>query len=226
MATERKVKTGKLGDRDYAFVPDRLKQFRSDFPHSKVETAYEFEPDKTVTFTVWVWKEKQDLLDLMKNGVTDKEILRSSADSNGTAKSKGEIGVKDKDFEKLETVALGRALAILGYLMSGEIASFEEMEEYEKFRAQQAEEAVRDAVESLNGAKTMDELKKAFVATKMMENPIIVAAKDKRKSELAKGEGAKPPKPTTTVKTPPQKPANPVETPTALPLDETEAAKE
>lgn len=226
MAESRKARTMTLSGNEYAKVAERLRLFRNDFPHSKTESAYEFEPDKTVTFTVWVWKEKADLLELMKGGVTDKEILRSSADANGTAKSRGEIGVKDKDFEKLETVALGRALGMLGYLASGEIASFEEQQEFEKFRKQQQENAVKDAVASFAKAKTLDELKRAFVATKMMENPLVVAAKDKRKSELTKGQKAEPPKPITTVKTPPQKPATPVETPVALPLNEKEAAKE
>ena len=85
---------------------------------------------------------------------------------------------------------------------------------------------IQAAIKTLEEAQDMDELKHAFVATKMMEVPEIVAAKDKRKSELAKGEKADPPKPTTTVKTPPQKPANPVETPEALPLDDEQAAQE
>ena len=226
MATDRRAETMKLSGNDYAKVAERLRLFRNDFPHSKTESIYEVDVDKTVVFTVYVWKDKNDLLELMKSGVTDKEILRSSADANGTAKSKGEIGAKDKDFEKLETVALGRALGMLGYLASGEIASFEEQAEFERFRKEQQEQAVAEAIASLDAAKTMDELKKAFVATKMMENPLVVAAKDKRKSELSEGKAATPPKPATTVKTPPQKPANPIETPTALPLDEKEAAKE
>jgi hypothetical protein len=131
---DRKAKTMTLSGNEYAKVAERLRLFRNDFPHSKTETAYEVDVDKTVVFTVWIWKEKADLLELMKNGVTDKEILRSSADANGTSKSKGEIGSKDKDFEKLETVALGRALGMLGYLASGEVASFEEQQEFEKFR--------------------------------------------------------------------------------------------
>lgn len=237
MATERRAKTMQLSGNEYAKVAERLRLFRNDWPKSKQESAYEIDVDGTIVFTVWLWKDKNDLLDLMKAGVIDKDALRSSADANGNAKSSGAIVAdpnasqatrvaKTKEFEKLESVALGRALAMLGYLASGEIASFEEMEEFEAFRKDQQAQAIQEAIESLNAAKTMDDLKKAFVATKMMEVPEVVAAKDKRKSELAKGAKAEPPKPTTTVKTPPQKPANPVETPTALPLDEGEAAKE
>jgi len=209
MAEPRKVKTMQLSGNDYAKVAERLRLFRNTFPHSKTESAYEYEEDKSVVFSVWVWKEKQDLIELMRAGVTDKATLRASADANGSAR--GQIGTKVKDFEKLETVALGRALAVLGFLASGEIASFEEMEQFEEFRQQQNAEAVKKAIKSLEGAKTMDELKKAFVATRMMENPQVVAAKDKRKAELMKGHPAEQPKAKTTVKTPPAKPTETVE---------------
>jgi hypothetical protein len=103
--------------------------------------------------------------------------------------------------------------AILGYLASGEIASFEEQQEFEEFRKKQQEQAVADAIDSFGSAKTLDELKKAFVDSRMMDNPLVVAAKDKRKAELAKVTPAPAPKPATAAKTPPQKPATPTETP-------------
>jgi hypothetical protein len=191
--TDRRAQTTKIGGgADYAKVAERLKLFRSEFAHSKHESAYEVEVDGSIVFTVWLWKDKTDLLDLMKAGITDKDALRSSADANGNAKSTGAIPtnghstVEKKDFEKLESIALGRALANLGYLASGEIASFEEMEEFERYKQQQREEEVKGAIQSLNDANSMEELKKAFVATGMMENPLVVAAKDKRKSELSK----------------------------------------
>lgn len=226
MADERHAQTTKIGGgADYAKVAERLKLFRSDHGKSKHESAYDVDVDGSIVFTVWLWKDKTDLIDLMKAGVTDQAVLRSSADANGTAKSNGAIPTdgnskaKEKDFEKLESIALGRALANMGYLASGEIASFEEMEEFERFKEQQREAEVADAIELLKAAKTMDELKKAFVATNMMENPLVVAAKDKRKSELSKTEAPKP----AAAKTPPQKPAAPTDTPAAdpqLPIDE------
>lgn len=218
MADARQAQTTTIGGgAAYAKVAERLKLFRSDHGHSKQESAYEVDVDGSLVFTVWLWKDKTDLIDLMKSGVTDQAVLRGSADANGNAK--GTVGSKEKDFEKLESVALGRALANLGYLASGEIASFEEMEAFEEYQEKQRQEAVAEAVESLNNAKTMDELKKAFVATNMMENPLVVAAKDKRKSELSKADTPKP----AAAKTPPQKPAAPTETPAAdpqLPIDE------
>ena len=221
--SDRRAQTTKIGGgADYAKVAERLKLFRSDFPHSKHESAYEVDVDGSLVFTVWLWRDKKDLLDLMKAGITDKDALRSSADANGNAKSTLESKEK-KDFEKLESIALGRALANLGYLGSGEIASFEVMEEFERFKQLQREAEVKDAIKSLDAATNLDELKKAFVATGMMENSLVVAAKDKRKSELSKVEPAATPKPTAAAKTPPQKPAAPTDTPVAdpsLPLDE------
>lgn len=48
-----------------------------------------------------------------------------------TGSSYGQVG-RDKAFEKLETVAVGRALAFAGYLADGKIASYEEMEKWEE----------------------------------------------------------------------------------------------
>lgn len=181
--TERKASTINLSGSDYAKVAERLRLFRTDWPNSKIETHYEYEVDKSVIFTVWIWKDKTDYIDVLKE-VKNAEIARGSSDANGTAR--GEVGVKQKDFEKLESIALGRALAMLGYLASGEIASFEEMEEFNKFRDQQQAEAVAEVVQTFKDAKTLDELKKAFVASKMMNVKEVVAAKDERKAELSK----------------------------------------
>lgn len=195
--SDRKASTINLSGSDYAKVAERLRLFRTDWPKSKTETHYEYDIDqdggKQIIFTVWIWKDKADYIDVLKE-VKDAEIARGSSDANGTAR--GPVGAKQKDFEKLESIALGRALAMLGYLASGEIASFEEMEEFHKFRDQQQAEAVEEGVKSLEAAKTLGDLKKAFVATKMMNIPEIVAAKDKRKSELM-NEAKKPetPKP-------------------------------
>jgi hypothetical protein len=230
---DRKAQTTTIGGGAiYAKVAERLKLFREDNPKGKQESAYEVDVDGTIVFTVWLWKNKQELLDLMKAGVTDRDALRSSADANGNAKSSNKIikegstntKAGEKEFEKLESIALGRALANLGYLASGEIASSEEMEEFEAYQKQQREEAVKDAVASLNAAKTMDDLKKAFVATGMMENALVVAAKDKRKSELSKREATPKPMPDKVLKTPPQKPTQPTETPKGLPDEQAQYA--
>lgn len=180
---DRKLDTVKLGGgADYAKVATRLKEFRSDFPKSKIETVNSLLDSGETELKAFLWKEKTELLELMKAGVTDKEVLQSSADANGTARKK--LSDKDKDFEKLESIAVGRALAMLGYLSSGEIASFEEMAEYNAFKNEQKFIKIAETITLLQQASTMDELKQLFVGSGLVQEPNVVAAKDKRKAEL------------------------------------------
>lgn len=168
-----------LKGNNYAKVAERLKLFREDHPNSKTETAFENDVDGTTAFTVWVWKDKADLIELMKAGVTDKEALRSSSDANGT--SKGTLGGKEKDFEKLETVALGRALGMLGYLASGEIASSEEMQEF----LQEKQAKVSEALASIKACDSLEALQKLYMSLgKLKLNTAVIEAKDARKAEL------------------------------------------
>jgi hypothetical protein len=176
----KKSKTMELQGNPYAKVAERLKLFREAHPNGKHESAYEADPSGATVFTVWLWKDKSDVLDLIKNGVTDIRILRASADSNGTAK--GEQKAK-KDFEKLESIALGRALANLGFLASGEIASSEEMERFQEYEIEKKD----NAIENLKAAKTIDELKEVFMGLgSLMADQEIISLKDQRKSELCK----------------------------------------
>lgn len=174
-----KVKTMRLnGSTDYAKVAERLKQFREDNPKAKTESIYEYDVDQSLVFTVYVWKDKTDYIDVLKE-VKDAKVALGSADANGSAK--GVVGQKQKDFEKLETIALGRALAMLGYLSSGEIASSEEMEAFNAYR----DAKIEGAAQELAKCKTIDELKAAFMSLgSMMADKRIVEAKDKRKAEL------------------------------------------
>jgi hypothetical protein len=107
----KKVQTINLKGKEYATVPARIKEFRSDCPNGLIETSFEFHGDQT-SFKARVLKDKKD---------------EGSAEATGRSlgPSKGE-----KNFEKLETIAVGRALANLGYMASGDVASSEEMEEF------------------------------------------------------------------------------------------------
>lgn len=182
MADKRAATVDIKGGITYAKVAERLRIFREENPDGKHESAYEVDVDSTYVFTVWLWKDKRGLLELIKAGIIDKDALRASADANGNAK--GAVGSKDKDFEKLESIALGRALANLGYLASGEIASSEEMEEFHSYRAEQKRVAIDAAIDNMQHTKTLDELKLAFVQSGFMQEADVVAAKDKRKAEL------------------------------------------
>ena len=151
----KKAKTINLKGKDYATVPERLRLFREDCPYGLVET----EPTitgKTVMFKVRVLKDKSN---------------ENSAEATGHAigEMKG-----DKAFEKLETVALGRALANLGYLASGEIASFEEMEDF-------YEQKLVKAMETISNINTLEELKAFYFDNKGQGYETLITD---RKNEL------------------------------------------
>lgn len=169
---------------NYAKVVDRLNVFRSDYPRSKILTQSKT-VDGVITFKAFIWKDKDDLLEVLKQGV-DKEAIYYTADSEGTAQK--EVNKSEKNFEKLETIAVGRALALLGYSVSGEIASTEEMEEFEDYKAQKYQEDVEQAIELLNGAATIEDLRKVFVSLerKIREEPTVIVTKNKCKEKLTK----------------------------------------
>lgn len=159
----RKAATMKLSGNDYAKVPERLKLFREDCPNGLIETSPDIKDDGQIIFTARVLKDKS---------------REDSAEATGHAL--GKIG-QAKAFEKLETIAIGRALATLGYLASGEIASAEEMEDFYEYKNTKIEEAI----EHLSGSNTIDELKENFMSLgSLMAEKAVVEAKDKRKAEL------------------------------------------
>lgn len=138
---KKEVKTTKIqGGAEYARVAERLKAFREDCPNGSINTKYEFLDNGMVAFKSYVLKDKSD---------------PNSADATGH--SFGETKNK-KEFEKLETIATGRALALLGYLASGEIASSEEMEEFIKFNR----ESLTRYADMLRAVKSEDELQKVW----------------------------------------------------------------
>lgn len=202
MADQRRAQTMNVSGGTYAKVAERLKLFREDHPKSKQESGYETDVDGSIVFTVWLWKDKSELIELMKAGVIDKDALRSSADANGNARSSRIVAkpgangttaaVKEKEFEKLESIALGRALAMLGYLASGEIASSEEMEEFERFKHDQAEAAAADFIKELNKATTNLELNKLLAGNSaMMKNRLVIEAAKVKQAEFAEAAKAK-----------------------------------
>lgn len=225
---ERKANTMELSGNDYAKVAERLRLFREDWPKGKQESAYEVDVDGSLVFTVWLWKDKSDLMDLIKSGVLDKDVLRSSADANGNAK--GDIKASNKkDFEKLETIALGRALANLGYLASGEIASSEEMEEFEKFRDKQQQQQVDEAIERIKSAQDNDALNEVIKSiSHVLKFPAVVEAGKAKRAELIENQPEKPQepaKPSGGKKIAPaaEKPADEPKTAPALPLEDASA---
>ena len=136
-----KVQTTKIGGGAmYAKVSDRLKAFRSENPRALIETTPLMQENGMVMFRTRIVKDKAD---------------EFSAEATGHAL---QTKAGQKDFEKLETISVGRALALLGYAPDGEIASSEEMEEFEDWKETKRQEQVDEAIENLKATKSLKEL--------------------------------------------------------------------
>lgn len=122
--TDKKTGEKKSISIEYAKVADRLQEFRANCPNGKIETKLEIK-DAYIFATAFV---KKDL----------SKIDSAEATGNAVAKLTG----YEKEFEKLETLSVGRALAFLGYGASGEIASSEEMEEFQNYQEELKEKII------------------------------------------------------------------------------------
>lgn len=161
----KRLKTMNLSGSEYAKVPDRIKEFRENCPNGLIETKPTIQEDGQIMFYARILKDKAD---------------PNSAEGTGHALGGNK---KAKDFEKLETIAVGRALAMLGYMASGEVASSEEMEEFEAYKSDKVDEAIGQ----LKATETIDSLKEAFMSLgSLMANSKVIAAKDAKKAELSK----------------------------------------
>lgn len=167
----KKTQTMKLGSADYAKVKDRIHEFRTDCPNGLIET------EPTITDTHIIFKAR---------------ILKDKADpasAEATGHSMGEIGgdkKKEKVFEKQESIAVGRALALLGYGADGEIASSEEMEEFLAHKQEQMAEEIMNITESIGDCSTLDELQKYWSALSGEMRKYALDAKNAKKAELEK----------------------------------------
>lgn len=182
-----KVQTTKIkGGADYAKVADRLNEFRSANPRSKISVKFSYNEKGDLTHHAYIWKDKKDFYELLKAQVSAKEALES-ADAEGSSLMYADKVKQEKGFEKNETIAIGRALAILGYASSGEIASSEEMEEFEDFKKQKAEDAKDEAIEKLAKAKDMKALQETWMSLSKEQqlNKEVQAKKDAKKKELS-----------------------------------------
>jgi hypothetical protein len=125
---ENKLKTIKVsGGAEYAKVAERLKEFHKGNKEVSISTSY------NVAETMLVFKAI-----VIPN--IEKPLMFFTGHALGSLK-----GIKA--FEKLETIAVGRALAFAGLLADGDVASFDEMEEYSK---EKSKEELLKGIESKN----------------------------------------------------------------------------
>jgi hypothetical protein len=167
------VKTTKItGNADYALVPDRLKQFREDNPRGSIRTVMQPQPDGGLIAQTVLIRDKSD---------------EFSAESTGHAYYNTQEMKKPKAFEKLETISVGRALANIGYLNKGQIATTEEMDEFNAYKDERQKDAIQIAVENISKQNSLDKLRVYFTSLGVLiKAPEVVEAKDKRKAELTK----------------------------------------
>ncbi|MBR2766824.1 hypothetical protein IKF63_01210 [Candidatus Saccharibacteria bacterium] len=171
---------------NYAKVADRLGEFRKENPRSKISVKASYDENGNLTHTARLWKDKTEYYELLKQGVNAEDALES-CEAEGSSFMPCERLKVEKGFEKNETIAIGRALAILGYAGSGEIASGEEMEEFESWKKQKLEEARSEAIEKITNAKTMKGLLavwKSLTKDQQLDKD-VQARKDARKGELS-----------------------------------------
>lgn len=168
-----KLDTIKVSGGEYAKVASRLKDFREKHPRAKIVTK----PEPFGEGLVFKAEIISDLSD------------ESSARATGSAMYTAKQMDQPKAFEKLETIAVGRALSLLGWLNNGEIASTEEIAEFEDMKREKVKKLIDEGIQKMQKAKSIDELKSIFI-TLDMTNENIIAAKDKKKEELM-NEGTK-----------------------------------
>jgi hypothetical protein len=176
----------KFGDKDYAFVPDRIKQFREENAHGDIDTVPTWMPDGGLMFKATIVRDRSD---------------PSSARATGNATYTAEEMKKAKAFEKLETISVGRALANIGYLNDGQVATTEELQELAEFKEQQRLELqgqkIQETIDSFASINDLTELRTVFARSGVMNEPAVVEAAKTRSAEIqAAIDAAKPPRPT------------------------------
>lgn len=187
MVNNNQVATKRMGNFDMASAADRVLAFWEKYPKGKISTEKSKDEDGLLIFKTYIWKNKSDYIELAKVPGISKDALLSSADAEGTAKQENIKSAK-KDFEKLETISVGRALAFLGFAKNGQIASTEEMERFYNYQEDKQEEDIESAIEYLKESSNIEELKSRWsqVDREIQKDERVIKAKDDRKNDISK----------------------------------------
>lgn len=160
----------KFGDKDYALVPARLKKFREANPRASIETNPTILDDGSVIFKATIVQDRGD---------------EYSPTATGTARYDATEIKKPKAFEKLETISVGRALANIGYLNDGQIATTEEMEEFEQYKLNKIEEAIESIKTATKRGEFQDIMAKLTPEQQKEVTPIIKQRMAQLKTETS-----------------------------------------
>jgi hypothetical protein len=162
------MKTINLQGKEYAQVVERIKEFRKDCPNGLIETFPTIQEDGQVMFKA--------------------KVLKNKADSNSAEATGHSLGMNKgiKAFEKLETIAVGRALAMLGYASDGEIATGEEMEEFISFQEEKKDKHRNEITEKLLECKTLENLKEVWSSLTAEDKKTFLKFKEELKNNFGK----------------------------------------
>lgn len=158
----------KVGTADYAKVKDRIKEFRTDCPFGLIETTPTF-TDDGIMFKARILKDKSD---------------PNSAEATGHSFATTAKNEKEKQFEKQESIAVGRALALLGYASDGEIASGEEMEAFLADKEEKRTEAIMEVTEAIGNCANLAELKTLWASLSGEMKLAVKQAQEAKKLQL------------------------------------------
>lgn len=159
-----KLQTIDLKGKDYATVPTRLKAFREENPRSSVATKPTI-TDGMIMFEATIIKDLSD-----------------DSSARATGHSYGKL-TGDKSFEKQETIAVGRSLAMLGYLNNGEVATTEEMLEFEEYQVNK----ISDAITAVSKATKRNEFEEIISKLSPEQQRELAPHIKTRTKELANG---------------------------------------
>ncbi len=158
-----KLATVSVQGGEYATVPTRLKAFREANPRADISTEHSFTEDGNLIFKATIIQDRA-------NDTSAKATGHSFGRMTGA-----------KAFEKQETISIGRALAVLGYLNNGQIATSEEMEEFESFKAEKFEELIKNA-------ESVEQLMEVFNTMDALAKKEFTPMLSERKKELTDGQ--------------------------------------
>jgi hypothetical protein len=166
-----KLKTINLSGKQYAQVAERLRAIHEDHKDFDILTDFTVTEGGAVAFTATITI--RDKVAMTDNLVTTTYTGHSYGKMTGA-----------KAFEKLETIAVGRALAFAGYHADGEIASADEMQDMGKEGVDQ--DVLADAVMQITGVKSVVELESAYKAlpVELRKTSEVINAGKRRKKEL------------------------------------------
>jgi hypothetical protein len=164
----KKTATIDLKGKAYAQVKDRIKEFRADCPNGDIITTPTV-TDTSIVFKAYILKDKAN---------------PASASATGHSMAKITDKNVEKQFEKQETIAVGRALALLGYSSDGDIASSEEMEEFLADKQAKYQDLVDEATERIGNCQTVAELKEVWSSLSGEMKVAVKPAQEAKKLQL------------------------------------------